>query len=227
MNGRYVGKRVLVTCLEKYMGQVMADAFGAEGAEVITDNGELVTTAEVEELQRRAGHIDILIANFAEDPYRMPVADIEDEAWQNMFEKLVHPLMRVVRAFTPAMVERGSGKVIAITSAAPLRGIPKASAYCAARGAQNAFVRAVGLELAPHNVQANAIAQNFVKNERYYPDWYIESDKFKENILPTVPSAKVAEPEETAELALYLASDKCTHMVGQVIPWAGGWVTST
>jgi 2-keto-3-deoxy-L-fuconate dehydrogenase len=42
-----------------------------------------------------------------------------------------------------------------------------------------------------------------------------------------VPTKKVAEAEETAELALYLASERCTHMVGQVIPFAGGWATTT
>ena len=97
----------------------------------------------------------------------------------------------------------------------------------AARGAQNAFVRSVGLELAPYNIQVNAIAQNYIRNERYFPDDLIQSDVFRQKVLPTIPTGKVADPEETAELALYLASDKCTHMVGQVIPWAGGWVTST
>ena len=68
--------------------------------------------------------------------------------------------------------------------------------------------------------------QNFVKNEPYYPDALIESDDFQRAVIPNIPTGKVADAEETAELALYLASDRCTHMVGQVIPWAGGWVTS-
>jgi 2-keto-3-deoxy-L-fuconate dehydrogenase len=228
MPGRYDNKRVLVTCVDKYMGRPIADAFKAEGAEVIEDTDPLLSNAAVDALMARAGEIDILIANFAEDPFRTRVGQIRDEDWHALFEAMVHPLMRVVRAIAPAWIERKRGKVVAITSAAPLRGgLPGTSGYCAARGAQNAFVRSVGLELAPHNIQVNAIAQNYIRNERYFPDDLIESDVFKQKVLPTIPTGRVADPEETAELALYLASGKCTHMVGQVIPWAGGWVTST
>ncbi len=228
MTGRYSGKRVLTTCVDKYMGRPIADAFIAEGAEVIEDTDPLTTNQAVEALLQRAGDIDILIANFAEDPFRTRVGQIKDDEWHALFEAMVHPLMRIVRGVAPAWVERKRGKVIAVTSAAPLRGgLPGTSGYCAARGAQNAFVRSVGLELAPYNIQVNAIAQNYIRNERYFPDDLIQSDVFRQKVLPTIPTGKVADPEETAELALYLASDKCTHMVGQVIPWAGGWVTST
>lgn len=142
---------------------------------------------------------------------------------------MVHPLMRVIRAVSPAWIERKRGKIVAITSATPMRGagVPGNSAYASARGAQNAFVRAVGLELARHNIQLNAIGQNFVKNDPYYLDEVIESEAFQRDVIPNIPTRKVADAEETTELTLYLASDKCTHMVGQVIPWAGGWVTST
>ncbi len=123
------------------------------------------------------------------------------------------------------MVAQGHGKIVAVTSASSLRGIPGYSVYSSARGAQNAFVQAVGQELAAQNVQFNAIAQSFVKNERYFPTEFIESEEFKTQWLPQIPTGKLAEPEETAELTLYLASSKNTHMVGQVIPWAGGWVS--
>jgi 2-keto-3-deoxy-L-fuconate dehydrogenase len=228
MAGRYTDKRVLVTCVDKYMGRPIADAFIAEGAEVVEDNDPLATTEAAEALVQRAGEIDILIANFAEDPFRTRIGQVKDDEWHALFDAMVHPLMRIVRAVAPAWIARERGKVIAVTSAAPLRGgLPGTSGYCAARGAQNAFVRSVGLELAPYNIQVNAIAQNYIRNERYFPDDLIQSDVFRQKVLPTIPTGKVADPEETAELALYLASDKCTHMVGQVIPWAGGWVTST
>ena len=228
MAGRYTDKRVLVTCVDKYMGRPIADAFIAEGAEVVEDNDPLATTEAAEALVQRAGEIDILIANFAEDPFRTRIGQVKDDEWHALFDAMVHPLMRIVRAVAPAWIARERGKVIAVTSAAPLRGgLPGTSGYCAARGAQNAFVRSVGLELAPYNIQVNAIAQNYIRNERYFPDDLIQSDVFRQKVLPPIPTGKVADPEETAELALYLASDKCTHMVGQVIPWAGGWVTST
>jgi 2-keto-3-deoxy-L-fuconate dehydrogenase len=228
MAGRYDGKRVLVTCVDRYMGRPIADAFLAEGAEVIEDTDLLSTNEAVTALLERAGEIDILVANFAEDPHRTRIGQFDDDDWHALFDVMVHPLMRIVRALAPGWIERKRGKVVAVTSAAPLRAdVPGTSGYCAARGAQNAFIRAVGLELAQHNIQVNAIAQNFIKNERYYPDDLIQSEVFQRKVIPTIPTRNIADAEETAELALYMASDKCTHMVGQVIPWAGGWVTST
>lgn len=229
MSARYDGKRVLVTCADKYMGPAIAAAFVAEGAAVVTDTDPLQSNDAVAGLLARAGEIDILIANFATGPFRSSVGEIDDEKWHLLFDSLVHPLMRVVRAVSPAWIERRHGKVVAVTSATPMRGadVPGNSAYASARGAQNAFVRAAGLELAAHNIQFNAIGQNFVKNEPYYTAELIDSEAFQRDVIPNIPTRKVADAEETAELALYLASDKCTHMVGQVIPWAGGWVTST
>ena len=89
---------------------------------------------------------------------------LSKDDWNKLINSLVHPLMYLVRAVTPQMIERKSGKIIAITSAAPLKGIPNNAAYCAARGAQNGFIKAAGLELARSNVQVNAIAQNYINN---------------------------------------------------------------
>ena len=227
MPGRLAGKRALVTFADSYMGPVIADRFDAEGADVVRDHSPLRDRAAVEAMVAAAGEIDILVANTAEPPHPTDVESIEDEDWAALFDKLTHPLMRVVRAVVPQMKERQSGKIIAITSAAPLRGIPKVSGYCAARGAQNAFIRAVGLELAKHNVQANAIAQNYVANNVYYPDEMITTDRFAQHLDRLVPTKRVAPSEETAELAVYLAGAYSTHVVGQVIPFAGGWATTT
>jgi len=224
---RFKNKRVLVTTSNRYMGPDIATRFEEEGAEVIRSENRLLDQQSVDELVASVGDIDILVANFAEPPRTAPVEKITDEDWFVLFDTLVHPLMRTVRGFAGAMKVRQSGKIIAVTSAAPLRGIPNTAGYCAARGAQNAFVRAVGLELAKSNVQFNAIAQNYISNDTYYPDDFVANDKFKAHLNSFVPTKKVADGAETAELALYLASDFCTHMVGQVIPFAGGWATTT
>ncbi len=82
-------------------------------------------------------------------------------------------------------------------------------------------------ELAKFNIQVNAIAQNYVRNNTYYPDDLLEQDKFNKHLQQMVPSKRVAESRETAELALYLAGPHSTHMVGQILPFAGGWTTTT
>ena len=79
--------------------------------------------------------------------------------------------------------------------------------------------------MARSNVQVNAIAQNYINNNTYYPDDILASDKFLDHIKRNVPTNKVGAAEETAELAAYLASENCKHMVGQLLPLAGGWTT--
>jgi 2-keto-3-deoxy-L-fuconate dehydrogenase len=220
------GKTALVTCAGEYMGPAIAAAFEREGASVIRDHGASYSDNDIRALIRSLVP-DILVANLASPPRTASVDSIDDQDWRLLFDRLVDPLMRLVRSVAGPMKERGHGKIIAVTSAAPLRGIPHASAYCAARGAQNSFLRAVGLELAKYNVQVNAIAQNYVRNATYYPDEALEKEAFKRHLQQLVPSKKVATGEETAQLALYLAGPHCTHMVGQVLPLAGGWTTTT
>lgn len=218
-------RTALVTCVDRYMGIAVKEKFESLGIKVVTGGSPMLTEGECEALVESAGDIDILVANLAEPPMTGPVQLINNEDWSELFDSLVHPLMYLVRAVVPQMLERKSGKIIAITSAAPLKGIPNNSAYCAARGAQNGFIKAVGMELARSNVQVNAIAQNYINNNTYYPDDILDNEKFLDHVKRNVPTNKVGAAEETAELAAYLASVDNRHMVGQVIPLAGGWVT--
>lgn len=223
---RLSGKRVLITCADQYMGPAIAQLFKDEGAHLTLGEDPLLDQPSVDALIDAAGVVDILIANFAEPPRAASVDTIQDEQWHLLFDKLVHPLMRIVRAVAPQMKQRRGGKMVAVTSAAPLRGIANTSGYCAARGAQNAFIRAVGLELAGFNIQVNAIAQNYVRNDTYYPDALLRTDKFQQHIQRQVPAKRVAQASETAELALFLSSEGCNHLVGQIVPLAGGWATN-
>lgn len=221
------GRRVLVTQATEYMGPAIVARFREAGATIVADESDLTEVGAAARVVAGAEPLDVLIANLAEPPRQATVDAITDADWARLFQRLVDPLMRLVRAAAPGMTHRGRGKIVAVTSAAPLRGIPRTSAYCAARGAQNAFVRAVGLELAPRNVQVNAIAQNYVENDTYYPRELLESERFKEHLARMVPAQRVAKGSETAELALFLASDAAAFLVGQVVPFAGGWVTTT
>ena len=218
-------RTALVTCIDRYMGIVIKEKFESLNIEVIEGRYPMTSEAEVKELVGNAGSIDILVANLAEPPMTSSVQNIQNSDWNKLFDSLVHPLMYLVRAITPQMLERKSGKIIAVTSAAPLKGIANNSAYCAARGAQNGFIKAVGLELARKNIHANAIAQNYVNNDTYYPDDILDNEKFLDHVKRNVPTNKIGAASETAELAAYLASKNCNHMVGQIIPLSGGWAT--
>jgi 2-keto-3-deoxy-L-fuconate dehydrogenase len=223
VTGRLTGKRVLVTSAHRYMGPSIVELFRTEGATVVADERAYEAPGTAEDAVAAAGPIDVLVANLAEPPRPAPATEIADRDWAALFDALVHPLMRLVRAALPPMIERGSGKVIAVTSAAPLRGIPGASAYCAARGAQNAFIKAVGLEVARHGVQVNAVAQNYVENDTYYPPEMLADADLVARMERQIPARRIAEGWESAELALFLASDRSDFVVAQVIPFAGGW----
>jgi len=209
------------------MGPAIVDLFSAEGADVVASTEDLVPADAPGRVVEAAGRVDVLVANLAVAPVRAPAQTIRDEDWAALFDGMVHPLMRLVRTALPQMIERKAGKVVAITSAAPLRGIPQVAGYAAARGAQNAFVRTVGLEVARHNVQVNAIAQNYVENNVYYPPELLENPEMLRRMQEAVPAGRLAKPWESAELALFLASDKSDFITGQVVPFAGGWVTTT
>ena len=224
MANRLDGTRVLVTSCDTYMGPPIASLFREEGAEVIADDGDLIDPNAPAALLAEAGEIDVLIANLDLPAYGAKVADIEDDQWIAGFDAMVHPLMRLVREAAPAMAERGGGSIVALTSSSPLRRMrPYATSYVAARAAQNAFVRSAGHELAGSNVRLNAIAQNFVENDTYYPPSLMENERFLERLRTEVPAQRLGRPAETAELALWLASEASSFVFGQVISNDGGW----
>ena len=122
------------------------------------------------------------------------------------------------------MIERRAGKVLVMGSASALRGMKRSSTYSAARGAQLAYAQAVGVEVAPHQIQVNAIAQNFVENPTYFPPEVQQNPKFQERLRREVPLGRLVGANEDAEFAAYLCSDAANCFVGQVFPVCGGWV---
>ncbi len=223
-DSRLQGKRVLVTSAESFMGPPVVERFRAEGAEVIADPGALLGRDEPADLVADAGDIDVLVANLDLPAANPKVIDIDDEVWLQGFEAMVHPLMRLVRAAAPAMIERGSGAIVAVTSSSPLRRMsPQAVPYVTARGAQNSFVRSAGHQLARHGVRLNAVAQNFVANDTYYPPEVLANEKFQARLQTEVPAARIGDPAETAELVLFLASEASSFIYGQIISQDGGW----
>ncbi|MEZ5501050.1 MAG: SDR family oxidoreductase [Steroidobacteraceae bacterium] len=223
MQNALAGKRVLVTHASEFMGPALCEIFAEQGAEVIASTNELSSQEEVDAALKAAGHIDSLVANLAFKAPTTIAAEVTEQEWRSAFAALVDPLPRLVKAVAPAMVARRSGKILVIGSAAALRGMKRTSTYSAARGAQLAYVQAVGVELAPHNVQVNAIAQNFVDNPTYFPPEVQANPKFQDRLAREVPLGRLVDAREDALFAAYLCSDAASCFVGQVFPVAGGW----
>ena len=217
-------KRVLVTQANVFMGPVLCEVFREHGASVTASTETLLRPDAPASIVAAAGRIDILVANLAIPAPTTPATDVSDEEWRSTFAALVDPLPRLFRAVLPAMIERRAGKILVMGSASALRGMKRASTYSAARGAQLAYVQAVGVEVAAHNVQVNAIAQNFVNTPTYFPEEVQANPRFQERLRREVPLGRLVGAREDAEFAAYLCSEPASCFVGQVFPVCGGWV---
>lgn len=219
-----LAKRVLITHANAFMGPVLCEVFAKHGATVIPSTDLLLSAGAPAAIVAEAGHVDILVVNLALPAPTTAATEASDEEWNDTFASLVHPLPRLFRAVLPAMIARRSGKILVMGSASALRGMKRASTYSAARGAQLAYVQAVGVEVAPHNVQVNAIAQNFVDNPTYFPPDVQNNPRFQERLKREVPLGRLVGAIEDAEFAAYLCSEAASCFVGQVFPVCGGWV---
>jgi NAD(P)-dependent dehydrogenase (short-subunit alcohol dehydrogenase family) len=218
------GKRVLVIQAGEFMGPALCETFAAAGADVIADESSLLDPGAPAAVVARAGRVDVLLAGLSWPAPSTRVESVADDEWRQAFAALVDPLPRLVRAVLPQMIERRSGKILLLGSASALRGMKRASTYSAARGAQLAYIQAVGVEVAPHNVQVNAIAQNFVENPTYFPPEVQALPAFQERLRREVPLGRLVRAKEDASFAAYLCSDAADCFVGQVFPVCGGWV---
>lgn len=249
---KLTGKVTLITNVSQFMGPACTEEFAKEGAvlalhdrteararpalevaraygrEAMTVAGDLTRPTEATRVVRavvdRFGRLDILINNASHPAIGGPVEDISDETWRAMIAHLLDEPFFCLRAALRVMKRQGHGKIINYTSAVALMGLPNYAAYSAARAGANGLTRAAGREVARHGIQINAIAQNFVENPTYFgPDIVGDPEKLA-RVLRHVPAGRLARSEESARLAVYLASDEADFFCGQVIPFAGGWV---
>jgi len=206
------------------MGPVLCEVLAEHGATVIASTEPLRDPDEPATVVAQAGHVDVLIVGLAIPAPSTTAVDVTEKEWREVFAAIVDPLPRLFRAVLPAMIARRAGKILVLGSSSALRGMKRASTYSAARGAQLAYVQAVGVEVAPHNVRVNAIAQNFVDNPTYFPAEVQANPRFQERVKREVPLGRLVSAREDAEFIAYLCSDPADCFVGQVFPVCGGWV---
>ncbi len=228
MHGLLAQKRVLITQSTQFMGPMLCEVFAEQGATVVASERDLSDPQAADEVVREAmaqlGEIDVLVVNLAYPAPSTPVGQVSAQEWRDVFAALVDPLPRLVQAVSPQMTARRSGKILVMGSSSALRGMKRASTYSAARGAQLAYVQAAGVELAAHQVQLNAIAQNFVENPTYFPPEVQANPRFQERLAREVPLGRLVSAREDAMFAAYLCSSAADCFVGQVFPVCGGWV---
>ena len=219
------GQRVLVTQAQDFMGPALCRTLAELGATVVTDTTELSAPGAAEALVERAGALDAVVVNLALPAPATAAEAVSDDEWRQVFDVLVHPMQRLVRAVLPQMKARRAGRIVLMGSAAALKGMARRSSYAAARGAQLAYIQALGVEVAPQGIRVNAVAQNFVDNPTYFPPEVQANPAFQARLKWQVPLGRLVSAEEDTRFVAYLLSGAADCFVGQVFPICGGWVT--
>ncbi|MCW9045807.1 MAG: SDR family oxidoreductase [Alphaproteobacteria bacterium] len=240
------GKIILITNATHFVGPTAARTLKAEGATVIChdsdfDNEQLRSDFEKEqgvsdlveasnpadvitEALGLHGRIDGIICNDAFPAIRAKIEDAKADDMRAGLEALVTWPFELIGAAAPKMKEQGAGKIVFVTSAAPIRGLANYTMYATARGATNALTKSLSLELAPNNIQVNAIAPNYIENPTYFPPELLANEEAMNKMLKNIPMNRLGKPEEVAALIAFAVSNKCNYVTGHVIPISGGWV---
>ena len=242
------GKVVLVTGAQQGIGRAMALEFAAAGANVainwLDDDGAAQRVAkEVGARGRRAvlvnadvgqieqvhtmvsateeglGPIDVLINNAAVFP-RVPFLEMTEHDWDHVLDVNLKGSCFCAQSVAKAMIaaER-QGAIINIASGAALRGSPRGVHYVASKGGILSLTRAMALELASYRIRVNAIAPGLTDTAQ---PRYGSSEAEIAEMARAIPFGRMAQPEEIARAAVFLASDNAGFVTGQTLHVNGG-----
>ncbi len=170
------------------------------------------------EIAAKLGPVDVLVNGAGQASPLTPATQMKDEDWDSIIHVHLNGTFYCSRAALRVMLPRRKGRIINIASVAALRGLPGGCSYAAAKGAIVSFTRSIAQEAAPDGVLVNAIAPGWI-------DTPIVNNVPKElltMLLAQVPLGRIGQPDEVAGLALFLASNDSTYMVGQVVSPNGG-----
>jgi gluconate 5-dehydrogenase len=243
------GKAAIITGGSKGLGLAMAAGLASAGANVMLVNrnakegeeaakelvrdfktkavyfsADVSQKEETEAMARAAmdafGRIDILI-NSAGINIRGAIDEVTPEDFEKVMKVNVTGTWLCCRAVTPHMKKNGSGKIINLASTLGLVGLANRTPYTSSKGAVVQMTRALALELAPFNINVNAICPGPFLTEMNLP---IENtEEGKKFVVGATALARWAKLKEIQGAAIFLASDAASYMVGSMVTVDGGW----
>lgn len=244
---RLKGKTAIVTAAGQGIGAAIATRFRDEGAQVFALDRDadaltairgvealtidLTDAAAIASLPDRIGPVDVL-ANIAGFVHAGSILECDEDAWQFSFDLNVHAMYRMARAFIPAMLEKGGGSIVNMSSiASSVKGIPNRFAYCATKAAVIGLTKSIAADFVGRGVRCNAICPGTVDSpslrERMREQAQEQNLAFEDveaAFIARQPMGRLGRAEEIAALALYLASDESAFTTGGVHVIDGGWV---
>ena len=167
-----------------------------------------------------AGSVDILVNN-AGIQHRAPIAEFSDADWRRLMATNLDAPFYMARAVIPSMQARRAGKIINIASIMSTLARPTTVPYQASKGGVAMLTRGLAVELAPHDIQVNAIAPGFFRTEMNVA--LTENTEFNAWVTRRTPAGRWAEPQELAGAAVFLASAASRFVTGQVLYVDGGF----
>jgi gluconate 5-dehydrogenase len=241
------GRVALVTGAYRGLGYAIARGFAQAGAHVVlsgrrkdeiasaaktlTDDGHRASAHEIDvtdsggvkaaiaAIEGLHGKLDILVNN-AGIQRRSPMVEFSEKDWNDIIATNLTAPFLVSQAALPGMIARKSGKIIHIASLMSELGRPTVVPYTAAKGGVRQLTRGMAVELAPHNIQVNAIAPGYFATEMNRA--LIDNADFNAWVCKRTPAGRWGQPEEIAGLAVFLASRAADYITGQMIVIDGG-----
>lgn len=240
-------KTVLVTGASRGIGKAIAHKFAKEGYSVIINcsksadalynlKQELETSYQTSvlasigdigdfsyvnelflEIEKEFGGVDVLVNN-AGISYIGLLSDMEVDEWQSIIDTNLSSAFYTSKLALPYMLSKKCGKIINISSVWGNVGASCEVAYSASKGGLNTFTKALAKELAPSNIQVNAIACGCI--DTAMNQCFSEEERLV--LEEEIPAGRFGTPEEVAALTYTLATD-CNYMTGQVLTLDGGW----
>jgi len=199
----------------------VAETIRAAGGHCATVMADVSVAGEAEEMMEKAlsafGRLDALVNNAAISRDAL-LLEMSAKSWDDVFAANARGVFNCIQAVTPHMIERRQGAIVNVSSVVADLGTVGASNYAASKGAVNSLTRSAAVELARFGIRVNAVAPGVVETrlmERVL-------GKRRKRILERIPLGRFAEPEEVANVVLFLCSDLASYITGEVIRVAGG-----
>ena len=243
-------KVAIVTGASSGIGRATAHAFARQHASVVAVGRDAAALNEVAAgIQDNGGRCEVVTADVTADAAAAAIVraamgafgaiDVlvnaagiigsggleatSDAMWDAMFGINVRAPFRLMREAAPHLVAR-RGAVVNVSSVTGLRAFPGLAAYCASKSAVDQLTRCVALDLAPKGVRVNAVNPGVVVTNLHRRSGMAEDQyaKFLEHSRGTHPLGRTGQPEEIAQLILFLASDRSGWITGETIAIDGG-----
>ena len=181
----------------------------------VTDRDQVKNCMEKIKTQEKIPNVLINNAGITKDQLFLRM---KDEDWDEVINSNLTGVFNITKLFIKSMVKDRSGKIINISSVAGLMGNPGQVNYSSSKAGLGGFTRSLAKEVAARNITVNCIAPGFIETDMTN---HFKSDEL-DNILKTIPANKMGNPQDIANLALFLASSSGDYITGQTISVDGG-----